>query len=242
MHAIHPFFRGRRRFAALFAATWMLAASTGAGVHVGMSRADVIAEMGTPQMEFMRNGTKILAYQGLEIDIKDGVVVRVPERFESTVSRRQVRRAAEVEARAKAQAKAATRKSKRRARMPWNRSQNAPVTQHRSTGSVKVVSNGGRQVNLGSLVSRGKVTIVDFYADWCGPCRQVGPMLERLASSDPNVQLVKVDIIKWKTPVAMQYNISSIPNMRVYDRNGRLVGRPTSSYGDVVKYVKKAKS
>ena len=211
-----------------------------AEIRTGMTRVEVIAELGPPHMEYTRNGLKILAYQGLELDLKDGVVVRVPERFEQTVSVRQARREAEAKAHAQAAAKKA--KAKFRARMPWARARSVPVAQHRNTGSVKVISNGGRPVNLGSLVSRGKVTIVDFYADWCGPCRQIGPMLERLAHSDPNVNLVKVDINKWKTPVAKQYNISSIPNMRVYDRQGKLVGKPTSSYGDVVTYVKKAKS
>jgi hypothetical protein len=50
-----------------------------------------------------------------------------------------------------------------------------------------------------------------------------------------------VDIVKWNTPVTRQHNIRSVPNMRVYDRSGRTVGAPTSSFQQVVKDVQKAK-
>ena len=50
-----------------------------------------------------------------------------------------------------------------------------------------------------------------------------------------------VDIVNWKTPVTAQYKVKSVPNMRVYDRNGKLVGSPTSDFRKVVKYVQKAK-
>ena len=74
-------------------------------------------------------------------------MVRVPERFEQTVGARQVRRQAETEARALADAKRArARPTKRRAKV-----RAAPVTRHQSTGSVKVISNGGKQVNLVAL-------------------------------------------------------------------------------------------
>jgi thioredoxin 1 len=113
----------------------------------------------------------------------------------------------------------------------------APVVQR----EITVISNGGQEVNLGALLAPGKITVVDFYADWCGPCRQVSPHLERLAREDPEVNLVKVDIVKWNTPVTRQHNIRSVPNMRVYDRSGRTVGAPTSSFQQVVKDVQKAK-
>jgi len=60
--------------------------------------------------------------------------------------------------------------------------------------SINVVSNNGQPVDLLPLMPDGKVTVVDFYADWCGACRQTGPYLERLAAQDPQVALVKVNI------------------------------------------------
>jgi len=108
-------------------------------------------------------------------------------------------------------------------------------------GKVRIVSNGGEQVDLGSLLAPGKITIVDFYADWCGPCRQISPQLEQLAKSDPDVTLLKIDIVNWNTPVTRQFGIESIPNVRVFGRTAAQVGNATSDVNLVKKRVEQAK-
>lgn len=109
-----------------------------------------------------------------------------------------------------------------------------------TAGGVTKVSNGGQPVDLNSLMPAGKITVVDFYADWCGPCRSIAPHLEKLAKENPNVALVKVDIVKWGTPVTRQHNIKSVPNIRVFDRNKRPMGQPTSSFSQVQSFIQKA--
>lgn len=111
-----------------------------------------------------------------------------------------------------------------------------------ASGGITKVSNGGQPVDLKSLMPAGKITVVDFYADWCGPCRKVAPHLEKLASENLDVVLVKVDIVKWGTPVTEQYDINSVPNMRVYDRSQKQVGKATSSFSQIQSYVEKAGS
>jgi thioredoxin 1 len=63
--------------------------------------------------------------------------------------------------------------------------------------------------------------LVDFYADWCGPCRRLAPVLEDVAREVPGARVVKVNI-DHAPRVARQYRISSIPALIVF-RNGQPV-------------------
>jgi thiol-disulfide isomerase/thioredoxin len=107
---------------------------------------------------------------------------------------------------------------------------------------IEVISHG-TQVDINQHLAFGNVTVVDFYADWCGPCRQLSPSLEQMATSDPEVALRKIDIVNWRTAVAQQFNIHSIPQVNVYDRSGRLVGTVVGvDFEKVKSYVAQAKS
>ncbi len=110
-----------------------------------------------------------------------------------------------------------------------------------SLKAVKIYKEGGSSIDLNQVIVPGKVTIVDFYADWCGPCRRISPYLEKLATSEKEVFLRKIDIVNWNTPVVRQYNIRSVPNIRVFNRRGEMVGKPTSSYQEVLNHVNNAK-
>ncbi len=100
----------------------------------------------------------------------------------------------------------------------------------------------GSQVDLSKHLVLGSVTIVDFYADWCGPCKQLSPTLEQLAKTDPEIALRKIDIINWESAVAKQYQVTSIPRVEIYNRTGKLVGTVRSvSPEEVRQYVAKAK-
>ena len=111
-----------------------------------------------------------------------------------------------------------------------------------AAASIQVISNGGQQVDLASLLTPGKITLVDFYADWCGPCRQIGPYLEQMVRENPQqMALVKVDIVNWSTPVARQFGLKSIPNIRVFDRQLRQVGEPTHDVNRIIGYLKSIK-
>ena len=88
--------------------------------------------------------------------------------------------------------------------------------------AVKVITHGS-QVDLIKHLVPGKVTIIDFYADWCGPCRAASPILERMTKDDAGVVLRKVDIVNWGSAVAKQFNIRSIPHIKVYDGTGKIV-------------------
>jgi thiol-disulfide isomerase/thioredoxin len=107
---------------------------------------------------------------------------------------------------------------------------------------VEVISHGA-PVDITKHLALGNVTVVDFYADWCGPCKQLSPSLEQMARTDPEIALRKIDIVNWNTAVAKQHNIHSIPQVNVYNRGGRLVGTVVgASVEEVKRYVAQAKT
>ena len=112
----------------------------------------------------------------------------------------------------------------------------------RSGEPITMISHGA-PVDINQHLALGHVTIVDFYADWCGPCRRLSPSLEQMARSDPDIALRKIDIVNWRTAVVQQFNIHSIPQVNVYDRSGRLVGTVLGvDFEKVKSYVAQAKA
>jgi len=119
---------------------------------------------------------------------------------------------------------------------------NQATTAIAGRGQPSEVISHGAQVDINQHLALGNVTVIEFYADWCGPCRQLSPSLEQMAT-DPDIALRKIDIVNWKTAVAQQFNIHSIPQVNVYDRGGRLVGTVVGADIDEIKrYVAQAKT
>jgi thioredoxin 1 len=65
--------------------------------------------------------------------------------------------------------------------------------------------------------------LVDFYADWCGPCRMLAPVLEEVARETPDARVVKVNV-DHSPELAAHYQVSSIPSLMVF-KEGRVTGR-----------------
>ena len=58
----------------------------------------------------------------------------------------------------------------------------------------------------------GKPAIIDFYADWCGPCKMVAPILEQLSEEHPEIVIYKVDT-EVEQELSMVFQIRSIPSI-----------------------------
>lgn len=67
---------------------------------------------------------------------------------------------------------------------------------------------------------RDGLVLVDFYADWCGPCRMVGPIIEELANELKDVKVIKVNVDE-REDVAKTYGIMSIPTIILF-RDGQI--------------------
>ncbi|MEF8777328.1 MAG: thioredoxin family protein [Natronomonas sp.] len=70
------------------------------------------------------------------------------------------------------------------------------------------------------------ITLKDFYADWCGPCKTQDPILDELAEDYPDVEFEKVDVDE-EQDVANEYQVRSLPTLIVENEDGiveRFVG------------------
>jgi len=70
------------------------------------------------------------------------------------------------------------------------------------------------------LISSDKITIVDFWASWCGPCRTQLPILEEFAKNNKDVQIVKINVDQ-NAELASEYGVNTIPTI-IYFKNGMI--------------------
>jgi len=72
------------------------------------------------------------------------------------------------------------------------------------------------------VLQNSKPVLVDFWAEWCGPCRQVAPILDQIAAEYADkIEIVKVNVDN-EQQLAMQYGIVSIPALQVF-QGGQVV-------------------
>lgn len=82
--------------------------------------------------------------------------------------------------------------------------------------------------NFNDIINGNQLTLVDFFATWCGPCKQMHPVLEQLkASEGENLRIIKLDVDK-NEALASAYRIQSIPTLMLF-RNGELLWRQSGA-------------
>lgn len=65
------------------------------------------------------------------------------------------------------------------------------------------------------VLEEEKTVVLDFYADWCGPCKMQSPILDELSNDEKNIKVVKVNVDE-EPDLAEQYNIMSIPTILIF--------------------------
>ena len=80
-------------------------------------------------------------------------------------------------------------------------------------------------VNFENVIKAQKLVIVDFYADWCGPCKMLSPVIANIAKEFPNINFYKVNVDR-ESVLARKMNIQSIPTVMFY-KQGQLVNQFT---------------
>jgi len=73
------------------------------------------------------------------------------------------------------------------------------------------------------VLNAPNTVLVDFYADWCGPCKMLSPVIDEIANEHPEFSVCKLNVDEGSA-IAERYNVFSIPTLIVF-QNGKEISR-----------------
>lgn len=76
---------------------------------------------------------------------------------------------------------------------------------------------------LENVKNSGKIILIDFYADWCGPCRMLSPVVDEFAEENPDFVVGKINVDK-EPELSEEFGVSSIP-MLVVMKDGKILNK-----------------
>lgn len=87
---------------------------------------------------------------------------------------------------------------------------------------MKVEKISSKEFPVVVLQAREPV-LIDFYADWCGPCKMLSPIIDEVAQENDDIKVVKINVDE-SSDIALEYKVMSIPTLAVI-KNGQEVAR-----------------
>ena len=112
--------------------------------------------------------------------------------------------------------------------------------EERARLDIKVASRG-EAFDLRKHLARGKYTIFDFWAEWCGPCHVLTPKIERLVQERSDVALRTIDLEQWDSPAGEQatkeFKVPGLPYVRVYGPGGKFISEVVGNDIDKIKQL-----
>jgi thiol-disulfide isomerase/thioredoxin len=105
-----------------------------------------------------------------------------------------------------------------------------PLPEVPAGADLATIATQGEDVpTLEAHLVPGKVTIFDFYADWCAPCRKVDAHTFALLQRRTDVAVRKLDVVSWDTPLAGRYlgEVAKLPFVVVYGKDGKRIAAIT---------------
>ena len=101
----------------------------------------------------------------------------------------------------------------------------APPTAPAGTDVQSLVTAGEDLPSLDPHAVAGKVTIFDFYADWCGPCRRVDEHVYEVLRARADVAYRKLNVVSWESPLALHHLVAAqvpdLPYVVIYGKDGK---------------------
>jgi len=84
--------------------------------------------------------------------------------------------------------------------------------------------------NFDKIISSDNPTLVDFWAEWCGPCKSMHPIFERMSNKFPNVTFARVNVDSNQN-ISMKYAVQSIPTFIMF-KSGQIIDKMMGAVGE----------